>query len=620
MDRTKPVIALIAGIAAMLPTLAVAQPGDAVYAAAATFPYLGTTATVQKTEGRDGLDVRAIGADGRTVDVEKLLAGDRATQRERFGVLDPTLAQYLAKAPDGERVPVAIWLVEPERALGERPVGKADVATIDRLLQARSAQRAAEVAGVTEPWLARLREFDREARASTTSPLVWATVPVALVRELADDERIDTIYGDLEKGGPETNLSRLVVGADFAPAAGLNGSGVQVGVVESGGLADTANPFHTIERSDAGGSCGGVTAHATGVTGVIGAQAGTRTVISPFFPWPALSVSSALIGFASASRISVGSWCSTGDNRTRLDSAADWGARVINNSYFTDTTGVVTANDRHADGIVHDRWRLVVKSAGNRGGGDNRVTSPGLGYNVLAVGNVNLGGTSARADDVMAATSSFADPTSTNGDREKPELAAPGTNIQMLSSGFPFAGQTSSGTSFASPMVTGSAARLVQRKPFLGVWPEQLRAILMASAVRNVEGDTRLSDVDGAGMIAVNSAVRILDDNRHGGERVDCATFGSSKTVATVELGQEQRLRAAISWTTDPSASDHANRPSADLDLQVRGPGGSVFSSSFDNTSEIVDMRAPQAGSYEIRVINFRCARSTFVGWAHMNA
>ena len=29
-------------------------------------------------------------------------------------------------------------------------------------------------------------------------------------------------------------------------------------------------------------------------------------------------------------------------------------------------------------------------------------------------------------------------------------------------------------------------------------------------------------------------------------------------------------------------------------------------------------MRASQAGSYEIRVINFRCARSTFVGWAHL--
>ena len=80
------------------------------------------------------------------------------------------------------------------------------------------------------------------------------------------------------------------------------------------------------------------------------------------------------------------------------------------------------------------------------------------------------------------------------------------------------------------------------------------------------------------------------------------------------------RLRAAISWTADPSAPDHANRPSADLDLQVRGPAGSVFSASFDNTSEIVDFRAPVDGTYEVRVVNFRCSRSTFVGWAHTNA
>ena len=189
----------------------------------------------------------------------------------------------------------------------------------------------------------------------------------------------------------------------------------------------------------------------------------------------------------------------------------------------------------------------------------------------------------------------------------------------MLSNGFPWSGQTNSGTSFAAPMVAGTAARLIQRKPFLGIWPEQLRAILMSSAANNIEGATRLSDVDGAGMMAVNTAVRILDDNRHGGRQVDCATFGPSQVVSSTTLRRDQRLRAAISWTADPSASDHANRPSADLDLEVRGPSGSVFSSSWDNTSEIVDFRAPTTGTYEIRVINFRCARSTFVGWAHTN-
>ena len=500
----------------------------------------------------------------------------------------------------------------PSVPLGERPGEGARSGDVDKLAQLQTERRAAEVAELTTPFLDRLRRFDEQAAASTSSPLVWAEVPAGFVRELAKDERVDTIYGDLEQGGSETNLSREVVGANLAPADTLDGTGVQVGIVEGEGMADTTNPFMRIERNDPGPSCGTTRAHATGVAGIIGARAG----VARAFGFP---IRNTLQGFAPASRLSVGSWCNVGDNRPRVDSAADWGARVITNSYFTDTTGAVTANDRHADGLVHNRWRLFVKSAGNRGMSDGRVTSPGNGYNVLAVGDVNLGGTPARANDVMSATSSFVDPTSTNGDREKPEVSAPGTSIQMLSNGFPWPGQTDSGTSFAAPQVAGTAARLIQRKPFLGIWPEQLRAILMSSAVNNIEGATRLSDVDGAGMIGVDTAVRILDDNRHGGRHVDCNTFGQSQVVSSTMLVANQRLRAAISWTADPSAVDHASRPSADLDLEVRGPSGSFFSASFDNTSEIVDFRAPTAGTYEIRVVNFRCARSTFVGWAHTN-
>jgi hypothetical protein len=609
MDRRTPVLAVVAGLAVWAPA-ASAAPGDVVNRAEANFPTLATAAKVEKVEGKRGLDLRATGPDGRAVDLEALMSEDRAKQRDALGALDALLARHLDGLADDQPVPVALWLAEPERPLGERPQDGARSEDVDKLAQLQTERRAAQVAELTNPFVERLRRFDKEAVASTSSPLVWATLPAGLVRELARDERVDTIYGDLEEGGPETNLSREVVGANLAPADTLDGTGVQVGVVESGGLADTTNPFMAIERSDAGPSCGGTTAHATGVAGIIRARAG----VSRVFGFP---IRNTLQGFAPASRLSVGSWCNTGDNRTRIDSAADWGARVITNSYFTGTTGAVTADDRHADGLVHNRWRLFVKSAGNRGMGDGRVTAPGNGYNVLAVGNVDLGGTPARANDVMAPTSSFVDPTSTNGDREKPEVSAPGTNIQMLSNGFPWPGQTDSGTSFAAPMVAGTAARLIQRKPFLGIWPEQLRAILMSSAMNNIEGATRLSDVDGAGMIAVDTAVRILDANRHGGTHVDCNTFGSAQTVSSTNLVANQRLRAAISWTADPSAVDHANRPSADLDLQVRGPSGSFFSASFDNTSEIVDFRAPVAGNYEIRVVNFRCARSTFVGWAH---
>ena len=243
MHRRTPILAVVAGFAALAPA-ASAAPGDVVNKAEANFPTLATTATVEKIEGKDGLDLRAVGSDGRPVDVEALLGEDRAKQRDAFGALDAPLARHLDGLADDELVPVAIWLVEPERALGRRPKEGTRSEEVDRLAQLQTERRAAEVAEVTTPFLERLRQFDKEAAASTSSPLVWAKLPAGFVRELARDEQVDTIYGDLEKGGPETNLSRGVVGADLAPANTLDGSGVQVGIVESGGVADTAQSVH----------------------------------------------------------------------------------------------------------------------------------------------------------------------------------------------------------------------------------------------------------------------------------------------------------------------------------------------------------------------------------------
>ena len=277
MDRRTSILAVVAGLAALAPA-ASASPGDVVNKAEADFPTLATTTTVEKVESKKGLVLRATGSDGRPVDIEALVGEDRAKQRDALGALEPSLARHLDSLGDDDRVPVAIWLVEPERTLGERPEEGARSEEVDKLAQLQTERRAAEVAELTTPFLERLRRFDDEASASTSSPLVWATVPAGLVRELAKDERVDTIYGDLGRGGPETNLSREVVGANLAPASTLDGSGVQVGIVEWGGLADTTNPFMRIERSDAGPSCGTSTAHATGVAGIIGARAGVSRV------------------------------------------------------------------------------------------------------------------------------------------------------------------------------------------------------------------------------------------------------------------------------------------------------------------------------------------------------
>ena len=241
--RAATLLALATTMGLLAPTIAQAQSEEDVATGVhASFPFLGVTAEVQKVSEGDGFSLRAT-VDGKDVDLEKLASDEARARRERLGALDPALAVHLEKLADDDRVPVALWLAEAERALGKRPKDGAKAADVDAILERQTGRRAEEVAALTQPWTDRLREFDTEPTASTTSPVIWASLPVKVIRELATDERIDTIYGDLEKGGPDTNLSRRVVGADFAPAAGLNGSGVQVGVVESGGLADPRNPF-----------------------------------------------------------------------------------------------------------------------------------------------------------------------------------------------------------------------------------------------------------------------------------------------------------------------------------------------------------------------------------------
>ena len=264
----------------------------------------------------------------------------------------------------------------------------------------------------------------------------------------------------------------------------------------------------------------------------------------------------------------------TAENQTAATRAADWGARALNLSFGSDTLSAVGANDRFYDEIVHNRWRTVVKSAGNRGAaciGDARVTSPGLGYNVTTVGNFDDAGTAQWGDDSMSGCSSFVDPISRNGDREKPELAAPGTNITMVDPG-PANQRTDSGTSFAAPHVTGTTALLIQKNGRLAIWPEIVRAVLMASATHNIEGATRLSDQDGAGGLAADRAAGIVENPAAwNGVRFDCST-PRTLDLTTRSVGRRTHHRVAISWTTDPSFSDYTNSPSADIDLAGRRP------------------------------------------------
>jgi subtilisin family serine protease len=271
---------------------------------------------------------------------------------------------------------------------------------------------------------------------------------------------------------------------------------------------------------------------------------------------------------------------------------------------------------------------LVVKSAGNLGLMDGWVTPPGLGYNTLTVGNFNDNNTVYRTDDTMNDTSSWKDPLSAHGDREKPEVVAPGTDITSTTAGTPWIASVGSGTSFSAPFVAGQTALLYQRNSALRAWPESTKAIIMATAIQNKEGATRLSEKDGAGGIWAVEADWVARNNsthgRWGGDEYDCTSnTPTAWDATTMSLTAGHKTRVVLVWDQNPDYSFYATQPSADLDLQIWRTTSPLQktpvaeSSTWDNTYEIVEFTPSVTGTYSLRINKFRCDLTPgYMGWA----
>jgi subtilisin family serine protease len=154
--------------------------------------------------------------------------------------------------------------------------------------------------------------------------------------------------------------------------------------------------------------------------------------------------------------------------------------------------------------------RTVVKSAGNVDDTCDFEVTSGVGFNTITVGNYDDMGSCDWVDDAISPGSCWGDPYSPHGDRQKPEVAAPGTNITTLDENVTETDTCvlleSSGTSFSAPHVAGAAALLIARDLAYKEWPELAKATLMATAFNNVEGGRRLSEKDGAGGIDAAAA------------------------------------------------------------------------------------------------------------------
>jgi hypothetical protein len=149
----------------------------------------------------------------------------------------------------------------------------------------------------------------------------------------------------------------------------------------------------------------------------------------------------------------------------------------------------------------------------------------------------------------------------------------------------------------------------------------------MATAIHNIEGDSRLSECDGAGGVVADLADNIMQgiNGGWGVTEYNCNS-PSQMDLATLNLATGPRIRVAIVWAADPDSPNYLpespdkSRPSADLDLLIVGPSGVVaYSVSEDNTYEIVDFQAIGSGAYTIRVLRNECESAyppNYLAWA----
>lgn len=185
--------------------------------------------------------------------------------------------------------------------------------------------------------------------------------------------------------------------------------------------------------------------------------------------------------------------------------------------------------------------------------------------NILVVANVT-------SSDVLSASSSCG-PVADG--RLKPEICGMGTNVYST---LPYDTYTGgySGTSMATPGVTGTIAQLVQRYRQLNGYNSPPASLMKAIACNTAKdlGNPGPDYRFGFGRINGVQAVRALENNRY---RIDSLSNGASNSFSISVPANVKRLKVLISWT-DPAGAANSNPALVnDLDLTLTDPASTSW-------------------------------------------
>jgi subtilase family protein len=495
------------------------------------------------------------------------------------------------------------------------------------------------------------------ARDLVQIPEVLAVQPVAEHGSIRD-EMSDQIGADAAPGGqPEPGYGA------FLQAKGVDGSGVTVGVVDEGSDIGHAELRHgsplcldytgTIPAPACGSPaptpCG---SHGTQTAGIVLAD-GSSGVSFPFSSDPDDPMPPEFLkgqGVAPGARLLEQNFlCDSDGGATPPNgngqlgwlylsqdqvkngayiSANSWGPQSTPQGYDADTREF-DRMPRDGDPNTTDVAEPVVfvLSIMNGQGGTSTQGTPDEAKNLIRVGATKnrLAG---NIDDLCSCT---AHGPALDG-RMLPDLVAPG---ELVHSTTPGNGHTSfpwTGTSFASPHVSGAAALLTSwflHDPALGYRPSPalIKAILVNSAddlfggldANGLPLGHRPDSKQGWGRLNLDRAVRPGISTLYF-DQVQARTFtqsGQSFQTQAWAQDPDQPLRVSLVWTDAPGAGTGGTSSAwvNDLDLTVSDPNATYLGNVFDggwsvtggsadikNNVENVFLQSPGCGAWQVHV------------------
>jgi serine protease AprX len=359
-------------------------------------------------------------------------------------------------------------------------------------------------------------------------------MPASELASLAADPEVVYISPDRPLRGVSTSSTgwtldyhNETIGAPAAWAQGLDGTGIGIAVIDSGiAVNDDLNANNVVYSQDFTGlgSAADQYGHGTHVSGIVAGSGADSSLSNDFYTFHGIASNANLINLRVLDQNGSGTDSEViAAIQTAIQLQSTYNIRVINLSLGRPVWESYTLDPLCQ--AVEQAWQAgitVVVASGNYGRNNNAgtngygtITAPANDPYVITVGAMNTEGTADRTDDVIASYSSKGP--SLIDQVVKPDLVAPGNLIVSLynpaetlnqeypgneipyslfqSNGSNAASGTYfilSGTSMATPMVTGAVALMQQQDATLT--PDQIKARLMKTAFKNLVQSATVTD------------------------------------------------------------------------------------------------------------------------------